>query len=61
MWQDFAVALCLVLVFEGMLPFLTPQHWRQTIMQISRLSDQQLRIMGFVSMLIGTLALYFVR
>lgn len=58
MWQEFGVALCLMLVLEGILPFLSPGRWRAVIMQVLRLSDRQLRLMGLTSMLLGTALLY---
>jgi len=58
MWQEFGIALCLVLVLEGILPFLYPRQWRGTIMQLIQLSDRRLRLMGLASMLLGTALLY---
>ena len=58
MWHDLAVALCLVLVFEGILPFLSPSSWRNMIRQAGLLSDSQLRIMGMISMVLGVALLY---
>ncbi|MFC2971826.1 DUF2065 domain-containing protein [Azotobacter bryophylli] len=58
MWQEFGVALCLMLVLEGILPFLSPGRWRAVIVQVLRLSDRQLRLMGLTSMLLGTALLY---
>jgi uncharacterized protein YjeT (DUF2065 family) len=58
MWQEFGVALCLMLVLEGILPFLSPGRWRAAIVQVLRLSDRQLRLMGLTSMLLGTALLY---
>lgn len=54
-------AIALVLVIEGMLPFLSPDGWRQAMMQAARLSDKTLRYLGFGSMLIGVLVLYMTR
>lgn len=58
MWQEFGVALCLMLVLEGILPFLSPGRWRAVIVQVLRLSNRQLRLMGLTSMLLGTALLY---
>ena len=46
-------AVGLVLVFEGVLPFLTPRMWRDTFRKLLELSDGQLRFMGLISMLVG--------
>lgn len=59
MWQEIGVALCLVLVLEGILPFLYPRHWRETVVQLARLPDRQLRLIGLACMLLGTAALYW--
>ena len=53
MWHDLAIALSLVLVIEGILPFLSPRSWREMIVQVARMNDRQLRIMGLISMLAG--------
>jgi uncharacterized protein YjeT (DUF2065 family) len=58
MWEDLIRAIALVLVIEGMLPFLTPNGWRQAMLQAGRLSDKALRGVGLSSMLIGVLILY---
>ncbi len=59
MWQEISVALCLVLVLEGILPFLYPGRWRETVVQLAGLSDRHLRLIGLASMLLGTAALYW--
>jgi len=61
MWDDLIRAVALVLVIEGMLPFLSPDGWRQAMIQAGRLPDKTLRSVGFVSMLIGVLILYLTR
>ena len=58
MWDDFIRAIALVLVIEGMMPFLSPDGWRQAMQQAARLSDGTLRKIGFASMMIGVLVLY---
>ncbi|GAB3464534.1 DUF2065 domain-containing protein [Azotobacter salinestris] len=58
MWQEFAIALCLMLVLEGILPFLNPRRWRRAVVQLVQLSDRRLRLMGLASMLLGTALLY---
>ena len=51
-------ALALVLVLEGLLPFLAPRLWRDTFRRIMELSDGQVRFVGLTSMLIGLLLLF---
>jgi uncharacterized protein YjeT (DUF2065 family) len=58
MWDDLLRAVALLLVIEGMLPFLTPDGWRQAMRQAGELPDHVLRTIGFISMLGGVLVLY---
>jgi len=58
MLEDFIRAIALVLVIEGMLPFLSPDGWRQAMAQAGQLSDKALRAIGLVSMVAGVLVLY---
>ena len=50
-------ALALMLVFEGLLPFVSPSAWRQMFERATQLSDGQLRFIGLSSMLAGLLLL----
>ena len=50
-------ALALMLVFEGLLPFLSPGTWRAAIERASRLSDGQIRFFGLTSIVFGLLLL----
>lgn len=61
MWQDVLTALCLVLVIEGLMPFLSPRRWRGMLVQVSQLDDRSVRLAGLLSMLVGTVLLYWVR
>ena len=54
-------ALALMLIIEGLLPFLAPGFWRETFRRITEMSDGQLRFVGLSSMLAGLLLLYFSR
>ena len=60
-WNDLFAALALVLVIEGILPFLNPAGYKNTMMQMTQLPDQTLRMIGFGSMLAGVIFLYLVR
>lgn len=61
MWQSLATALCLVLVIEGLMPFLAPGRWKRMLASVMLISDRQLRLVGLGSMVTGTLLLYLVR
>lgn len=60
-WSDLLSALALVLVIEGIMPFVNPRGTRRTMAAISGLEDRVLRLVGLISMLAGALLLYFVR
>jgi uncharacterized protein YjeT (DUF2065 family) len=53
-------ALALVLIAEGVLPFLSPGAWRRLFEQALRLRDGQIRFIGLTSMLLGLILLYWV-
>lgn len=60
-WDDLLSAMALVLVFEGIMPFISPRGWRNTMQQASQLPDKTLRSIGFASMLLGVVLLYLMR
>ncbi len=60
-WTEILTALALVLVIEGMLPFISPTKYRQMVAEIARLSDNSIRNLGLVVMAVGLLLLFFVR
>ena len=55
------MALALMLILEGVLPFLAPTLWRETFRKITQLSDGQIRFIGLSSMLAGLLLLLWAR
>ena len=55
------MALALMLVVEGLLPFLAPKVWRETFLRLMQLSDGQIRFFGLTSMIIGLLLLLLSR
>lgn len=61
MWEDLGRALCLVLIIEGILPFLYPRRWRQAVATLAMVDDRQLRRMGLGAMLVGAGLLYLLR
>jgi hypothetical protein len=50
-------AVALMLVFEGLMPFLSPSRWRAVVEKIAKLSDGQIRFFGLSSMLVGLVLL----
>jgi uncharacterized protein YjeT (DUF2065 family) len=60
-WDDLLAALALVLVIEGIVPFLNPQSLRKMLATVAQLDDRTLRITGLASMICGVVMLYLVR
>ncbi|MDA8255084.1 MAG: DUF2065 domain-containing protein [Betaproteobacteria bacterium] len=51
------LAFALMLVIEGLMPFLAPRVWRETFRRVTELSDGQIRFIGLSSMLVGVVLL----
>ncbi|MCC5794444.1 MAG: DUF2065 domain-containing protein [Chromatiales bacterium] len=60
-WSDLGAGFALFLIFEGLMPFLSPAGWRQTLHRIAGMRDGQLRFIGLGSILAGLLLLLIVR
>ena len=56
--ETFWSAIALVLVIEGLLPFLSPAGWRRAFTQLLQLRDGQLRFFGLCSILLGLALLW---
>jgi uncharacterized protein len=56
-WDLLIAAAALMLVLEGLLPFLNPASWRGIFERATRLSDGQIRFLGLASILLGLLML----
>jgi uncharacterized protein YjeT (DUF2065 family) len=54
-------ALALVLIIEGVLPFLAPVLWRDTFRRLIQMTDGQVRFIGLTSMIAGLLLLFVLR
>ena len=61
MGTTFLMAFALMLVIEGILPFLFPMQWRETFRRIIQLSDGQIRFFGLSSMIAGLLLLLYAK
>ena len=60
-WNDLFAALALMLIFEGVLPFLNPDRYRKMLEMMEQISNSQLRTMGLIVMVIGAVLLTFIR
>ena len=56
-----ALALALVLVLEGLIPFVSPGGYKNMVQQMAAMPTQSLRSIGLVLMIVGLLLLYFIR
>ena len=59
-WHEIGVALCLVLVIEGIIPFLYPRRWKEMVSMLAEIDDRTMRLAGFSSMVMGTGILYLI-
>ena len=60
LWHHLLIGFCLMLILEGVLPFLYPQRWRNLVHQLALVSNRGLRITGFLSMMTGVILLYII-
>lgn len=58
MIASLCLAFALMLVLEGILPFIAPKLWRETFRRATELADGQLRFMGLGSMVLGLILLF---
>jgi uncharacterized protein len=55
------MALALLLILEGVLPFLAPNLWRETFRKLTQMNDGQIRFIGLSSIVVGMLLLLWAR
>jgi uncharacterized protein len=60
MWNDLWVAMALMLVLEGIVPFLSPDTLRRMLVSLIQMDNRSMRIAGLISMLAGVALLYLV-
>ena len=53
MSENLLLAFALMLVLEGLMPFIAPNAWRETFRRLTAMSDGQIRFIGLTSMLVG--------
>ena len=59
MLEELGRALGLMLVFEGIIPFLSPNRWRDMAASLANVDDRAMRFVGLLSMLTGVCLLIF--
>jgi len=55
------IAFGLMLVLEGIMPFLFPAEWRETLRKVTQFQDGQVRFLGLTLMLSGLLLIYWIK
>ncbi len=60
MWNELWIAVALMLVIEGIVPFLSPDTVRRMIATMTQMNDRSMRMAGLLSMLAGLGLLYLV-
>ncbi len=58
MWPTLLMAFALMLVLEGLMPFIAPKAWREAFRRITELSNGQIRFLGLSSILVGIVLLF---
>lgn len=59
-WHVLPVALALVFIIEGAMPFISPNRWRNMLALVAQMDDRAIRNIGLGSMLFGVFLLYIV-
>ncbi len=60
-WSELFAAIALVLVLEGIIPFMSPDALRKTYQRLTEMDDRTVRMSGLVSMIAGVVLLTLVR
>ena len=60
LWQPLLIGISMMLIIEGIVPFLYPERWRKLVWQLAQISNRSLRITGLLSMLVGLCMLYMI-
>jgi uncharacterized protein YjeT (DUF2065 family) len=61
MWKELFIAFALLLVIEGIMPFINPNAWRKALEATSKLNNNTVRLIGFLSMMSGVILLYLIQ
>lgn len=59
--QSLMATFALLLVLEGLLPFLVPAQWRETVMKVARFRDGQIRFVGLGAIVLGLFLMWMTR
>ena len=56
--SDFLTAIALLLIFEGLMPFASPESWKKALQSIAESNTSKIRLFGLISMICGLALLY---
>ena len=54
------IGLAFLLLFEGLIPFISPQFFKKAVSQLEDLGEGLVRVMGFILLMAGALILYLI-
>ena len=60
-WSDLGAAVALMLIIEGMMPFINPKTFRQMLEMVNQMQERSIRTLGAVWMGLGIVVLYWAR
>ena len=60
MWQEILTVISILFIIEGLIPFVSPSKYKNFVSSMSKLNTNNLRILGFISMIFGVLLLVLV-
>lgn len=61
MWKTILIAIALLLILEGLIPFISPSAMRKYMQKVQQMNDQNLRFAGLTAMVTGVLMLFLIR
>ena len=61
MWQELLLAFGLMLILEGIVPFLYPRRWQKMVEMLAQMDPSSMRLAGLASMVLGLVIIYLVR
>ena len=59
-WQEILTVISILFIIEGLIPFVSPSKYKNFVSSMSKLNTNNLRILGFISMIFGVLLLVLV-
>ena len=59
-WQEILTVVSILFIIEGLIPFISPSKYKNFVSSMSKLNTNNLRILGFISVIFGVLLLVLV-